>query len=120
MSKNTEITVLYRDASNYKKSMSLLVTGTFPESLHQAIESAKVDDDFIDLSKTSYAGIVGMFPGLDYDDEIDHDFVTLEISPTEQAGNITQQEFANLFGLQWKPEVDLVNAQEKAGPSPSL
>ena len=123
MSKNTEITVLYRDGSNYKKSISLLVAGTFPESLHQAIESAKVGfvhEDFIDLTKTSYGSIVGMFPELDYDDEIDHDFVTLEISPTEQAGDITQQEFANLFGLQWKPEVDLVNGQKKADPSPSL
>ena len=120
MSKNTEVTVHYRDAANYKQNKVLVVEGGFPESLGEAVASAKVDGEFIDLAKTTYGSICGMFPEINYDNEIDHDYVTLEFAATDNEADMTQQQFADMFGLPWTQEVEHVNVQKPTGPLPSM
>ena len=117
MAKNTAVTFLYRDADNYKESRDIVVEGEMTERLKTAITGTYVDNEFVDLGKTTFQSLEGLFPDKVIDDEVDHNFVTLEFSETTEAADMTQREFSGIFGVDWATELEFTKS---TAPSPGM
>ena len=110
---NTQVTLLYRDAGNYKSSVELIVAGHIPEEVKKSIEDKMIDSEFIDLAATKYHNIHNLFPDVVEDDELDHNYITIEFRPTSDVSDTSLSEFCDVMNVQ-EPVHDITI--ERAGP----
>lgn len=96
---NTEISYLYRDASNYKQHMTVVLSGVISDEDKQLIKAKLDDGEFFIPSQVGLPDLQEMMiDGFDEDeDHVWHELLNIEITASDPTYDLTGDDLVRRF-----------------------